>query len=383
MPNWLGDVISRIPLPRPTVRLRLTLTYAGLFILSGATALAINYSVLRLPGIIHIPDLPAAGEVRATPGRGADTRPPIRLILPGEAIALALMAGPALGLGWVVAGRVLRPLRTITATTRRISDRNLNERIAMRGPDDELRELADTIDGLLGRLEEAFGAQRRFVANASHELRTPLAMIRTSVDVATAKPDPRPPEVTILANKVRRGLDRAEHLLENLLVLAQAQHGSVPCPVIVALDRVAAAALEERAEAIASRGLMVRRELCAAPISGNEVLISRMVANVIDNAVRHNQPRGWVRVMTRWDGATAELVVESGGRLLTEREVEALGQPFRRLGAARTGSGNGFGLGLSIVAAIAAAHSGALHLQARSEGGLLVTIVLPVAGASG
>jgi signal transduction histidine kinase len=274
---------------------------------------------------------------------------------------------------------VLRPLRTITATTRQISEHSLHERLAMQGPSDELKELADTIDGLLGRLEESFNAQRRFVANASHELRTPHTMIRTSVDVATAKPGPLPAQVTILADKVREGLDRADRLLEGLLTLAQAQHGAAADQATVSLPQVVSAALEERAQAIAHMDIEVDQTIREAQVHGSQTLLSRMVENVIDNAVRHNERGGWIHVETGIDGSAARLVVETGGRTLDESEVQELAQPFRRLGADRTGSENGTGLGLSIVAAIAAAHGGALRLHARPQGGLRVLIVLPPA----
>jgi signal transduction histidine kinase len=376
---------SRLRLPRRTVRLRLTLAYAGLFIVSGAGLLVITYYLgAHLTRTESVAVAAPAGAASATPPPpvprnqgGTETGISFSAALTGAEIGLAGMSVASIALGWVVAGRVLRPLRTMTATTRQISDHNLHERLAMRGPDDELKDLADTIDGLLGRLEASFNAQRRFVANASHELRTPLAMIRTSVDVATAKPGPVPALVTVLASKVREGLDRADRLLEGLLALARAQHGSVPDVATVSLPQVVAAALDDRAEAIARMHVEVDRSLRDAPVTGSEALLSRMVENVIDNAVRHNERGGWIRVETEMEGSAARLVVESGGRTLDDREVQELAQPFRRLGADRTGSENGTGLGLSIVAAIAAAHGGAIHLHARAQGGLRVVIVLP------
>jgi signal transduction histidine kinase len=278
---------------------------------------------------------------------------------------------------------VLRPLRTMTATTRQISEHSLDERLAMQGPSDELKELGDTIDGLLGRLEASFNAQRRFVANASHELRTPHAMIRTSVDVATAKPGPLPPQVTVLADKVREGLDRADGLLEGLLTLARAQHGALPDRATVSLRQLVSAALEGHGDSIARMDIEVDQAMREVRVEGSETLLTRMVENVIDNAVRHNERGGKIHVETGMDGSAASLVVETGGRMLDESKVRELAQPFRRLGADRTGSENGTGLGLSIIAAIAAAHGGALHLQARPQGGLRVHIVLPGVGAGG
>jgi signal transduction histidine kinase len=372
-------------IPRRTVRLRLTLAYAGLFIASGALLLGITFVLAT--------QLTSSGSSTASTGApGAAGRPPVQInqeqkgvetgisfsaALAGAEIGLVVMATASIASGWIVAGRVLRPLRTMTATTRQISEHNLHERLAMRGPDDELKDLADTIDGLLGRLEASFSAQRRFVANASHELRTPLAMIRTSVDVATAKPEPVPAQVHVLAGKVREGLERADRLLEGLLVLARAQHGAAPDRTTVSLPAVVSAALEERAAAIARIDMTVDRTLRDAPGSGSEALLSRMVDNLVDNAVRHNERGGWIRVETGTNGSVAWLVVETGGRVLDGREVQELAQPFRRLGADRTGWENGTGLGLSIVSAIAAAHGGALHLRARAEGGLWVEVTLP------
>lgn len=387
--------MSPIRLPRRTVRLRLTLVYVGLFVVSGVGLLAIN--LVALQGIGHSSSVsavpaPVSGEVPAGANVPSEQQPgPVEGGAPSgpgidkataaiaAAIALGIMAVVSVALSWIVAGRVLRPLRTITATTRQLSEHNLDQRLAMQGPQDELKDLADTINGLLGRLEASFNAQRRFVANASHELRTPHAMIRTSIDVATAKPGPQPLQVKVLADKVREGLDRADHLLEGLLTLARAQQAPTSDQVTVSLPRVASAALEDRTEAIDRMHIAVERTLGHARVVGSETLISRMVENVVDNAVRHNERGGWIHVETGTDGSGAGLVVETGGRLLDEREVQELAQPFRRLGTDRTRSDDGTGLGLSIVAAIAAAHGGALHLHARPEGGLRVHIVLPPA----
>jgi hypothetical protein len=265
----------------------------------------------------------------------------------------------------------------MTATTRQISEANLHERLALPGPPDELKDLGDTIDGLLARLEAAFDAQRRFVANASHELRTPLTMMRTSLDVAVGKPGPVPPEVTILAGKLREGLDQADRLVESFLALARAQQGSLTNLASVSLPQLVAAALAAHSKAMADRGLEVRQSLGEADVIGSETLLARLVENLIDNAIRYNPPGGFIAVATTIDGTVARLVVASGGPLLDERKVQELGQPFQRLGADRTTSDRGQGLGLSIVAAIAAAHDGSLGLHARPEGGLRVVITLP------
>jgi signal transduction histidine kinase len=301
------------------------------------------------------------------------------------------MSVVSIALGWVVAGRVLAPLRAMTATTRRLSHDSLHERLAVDGPDDELKRLGNTIDDLLARLEAAFEAQRRFVANASHELRTPLAMMRTSLDVATGKPGPTPVEVTVLGDKLREGLDQADRLLEGFLALSRAQHGELGDEAPASLAALAAAAVAARGDEIAAQGLDVRIGAGTgdAHVRGSETLLAQLVANLVDNAVRHNVAGGWLSVAARAEGDVATLVVESGGPRLDARRVQELTRPFRRMGADRTdtssgsgsgsGSEHGFGLGLSIVAAIAGAHGGRVALDAREEGGLRVTVELPLA----
>jgi signal transduction histidine kinase len=273
----------------------------------------------------------------------------------------------------------------MTAATQRISEDNLHERLAVSGPDDEMKDLADTIDGLLERLESAFAAQRRFVANASHELRTPLTTMRASLDVAVAKPDPAPPQTVALAGRLRAELDQVDRLLDGFLTLARAQHGTLPGHDMVSLSHAVSAALAARTGAIAARNLTVDRGgpgpdpvRDGAWVTGNQTLLGRMVDNVIDNAIGHNHDGGWIRVTTGTSGF-AWMIVETGGPRLDQRLVAQLAQPFRRLTADRTGSGQGAGLGLSIVSAIAAAHGGVLDLQARPEGGLRVGIGLPLA----
>jgi hypothetical protein len=280
-----------------------------------------------------------------------------------------------------MAGHALRPLRTITATARRISEDNLHERLAFGGPRDELRDLADTFDGLLERLEAAFTAQRQFVANASHELRTPLTTMRAALDVAMAKPDPPPAQTVALGARLRSELNRVDELLEGLLVLARTQHGALPAREILALDDAVAAAVAARASAISEACLTLRQAgTSGATVAGSQALLRRMIDNVVDNAIVHNQRTGWITVGTRTGSAMARIVIENGGPVLDQVQVDQLAQPFKRLGADRIGSESGSGLGLSIVAAIAAAHGGKLDLRARQDGGLRVTIELPLAG---
>jgi hypothetical protein len=284
--------------------------------------------------------------------------------------------------GWLMAGRVLRPLRQITATTRLISEENLHERLALAGPSDEITDLAATIDGLLARLEGAFDAQRAFVANASHELRTPLAMMRTSLDVANAKSPPISTDASVLSTKVREGLDQAERLVESFLVLAKAERGVLDDITIFALPQITTEALESRTALANAAGVTLLGDLDEATVSGSRIMLSRMVVNLIDNAICYNHPGGWVRVTTRAAGPTCVLIVENSGSVLAPADVSQLGLPFRRGGSERTQADGGVGLGLSIVAAIATAHGGTMELEGRDGGGLRVEVALPHETAS-
>jgi signal transduction histidine kinase len=384
-------------LPRPTVRLRLTVTYGVLFFVCGALLLALadGVTVHASSSSAVRPDGPArAGLALARAGPGVLGQPrqssprPVQPSLPHQLvfaslIALGVMTVVALAVGWIMAGRALRPVRKMTAAAQRISEENLNERLALSGPDDELKELGDTMDGLLARLESAFAAQRRFVANASHELRTPLTTMRASLDVAVAKPEPVPPQTFALAGRLRAELDKIDALLDAFLVLARAQHQDPAGFTALPLDYVVGAALADQAAAIRARNLTVRDTSGpgGAWVAGSQALLSRLVGNVIGNAVGHNPDGGWIEITTYAHGSRASLVVENGGQVLDQRQVDELAQPFRRLGADRTGSDKGSGLGLSIVAAIAEAHGGTLDLEARAGGGLRVRVELPSASA--
>jgi signal transduction histidine kinase len=397
LPHWLR-------LPGRTVRVRLTALYGIMFLISGALLLAIasGVTVVRSSSVAEAPG-PAAttapgtalgraqarihelqvqvmtlqSQIIGQPGQGRLSRD----LLIASLFALAVMTVVAVAFGWLVAGRALRPVREMTAAAQRISEDNLDERLAVQGPRDELKELGDTIDGLLERLEIAFNAQRRFVANASHELRTPLTTMRASLDVALAKPEPAPPQTVALAGRLRAELDKIDRLLEAFLVLARAQHRSLPGQAVLPLDYLTATALTEQAAAISERKLTVQETSApgGAWVAGSQALISRMVENVIRNAVCHNTDGGWIRIATRTADGLASLVVENGGPVLEQDLVRELSQPFQRIGAERTGSDEGSGLGLSIVAAIAEAHGGSLDLQARPDGGLRVSIQLPAA----
>jgi signal transduction histidine kinase len=372
--------ILRVLRPRPTVRWRLTLLYSGLFLICGAALLAITYNLFANFAIS--PPKPGRGSpasaVTVATALAHQRSIGLHRLKVESGIALAIMFLVSGVLGWIVAGRVLGPLRTITATTERISETNLHERLAMPGPRDELRLLADTIDRLLERLGSAFDAQQRFVANASHELRTPLAMMRTTLDVAIAKPGGVPEQTRELDAELRVDLDHADRLLEGFLTLARTQNGQPDERTQVALELVIRAALSARTDQIADMRLTVETHLAAVETTGSLTLLKRMIENVIENAVRHNQPGGSIELtLAPLDGQQARVIVDSSGPMLDQHTVAQLAQPFKRLSQDRTGSQNGHGLGLSIVAAIAAAHDGRLDLRARAEGGLRVQITLP------
>ena len=370
-----------------TARLRFTIMYVALFMLSGVALLALTglLTISRTTSVAApTQQQPQAARIAELEARLAATQQDqARQLLGGSVIALAVMGAASVLLGRAVAGRVLRPLRTITAATRAITADNLHQRLSAPGPDDEVKALADTIDDLLERLEQAFAAQRRFVANASHELRTPLATMRAALDVAVAKPQPAPPQTTALADRLRTELDRVDHLLEGFLVLARAQHGTLADGTPVSLGELVSQAVTARAAAIAAKSLTLDETDISdtAWTRGSPALLSRMADNVIDNAVIHNRHGGWIRLSTRTAAASAQLVVETGGAILDPEQIVQLTQPFRRLAPDRTGSETGSGLGLSIVTAIVGAHGGRLDLHARSEGGLRVTIALPLAAA--
>jgi signal transduction histidine kinase len=402
LPGWP----ARLRLPGRTVRVRLTVLYGILFFASGAVLLAITNGVVvartsmsqaaRAPhqatlgtalarAQAHIRALQAQLQHMQAQAAGPPGQDRLgNQLLVASLIALAIMTVISAALGWLVAGRALRPVREMTAAAQRISEDSLHERLAVHGPTDELKELGDTIDGLLERLEVAFNAQRRFVANASHELRTPLTTMRAALDVALAKPEPAPPQTVALAGRLRTELSRIERLLEAFLVLARAQHRSMPGQAVLPLDYIVGSALAGQAAAIRAMNLTVQDTSSqgGAWVAGSPALLSRLVENVIDNAVCHNTPGGWISITTSSGNGTACLTVENGGEVLGGEQVAELSQPFRRLAGDRLGTDQGSGLGLSIVAAIAEAHGGALGLQARPDGGLRVWVDLPAAAAA-
>jgi signal transduction histidine kinase len=395
-PRRLRDLALR-RLRRRTVRFRLTVLYCCLFFPSGVALVAFTYVLIVLiqsqKAIAHLTtvrhlvvdgrSLPTA----LTPHGGGTTLMTVvvgqhqiildssELIL-GASIVLVAMIGASVLFGWVAAGRILRPLRVMTTTTRQISERNLHQRLALAGPDDELKDLGDTIDGLIARLEAAFDSQRRFVANASHELRTPLMLSQTLLQVALADP-------TITLDSLRAacqeaidaGKDQAQ-LIDALLVLARSQRG-LERRQPLDLTAVVNDALNTHEPSAAARGLRVDAALDHAETSGDAQLIYRLVSNLLDNAIRYNLTGGRVEVKLAATSTEATLTVTNTGPPVPPNQVSRLLEPFQRAAPDRTASPNGLGLGLSIVADIAEAHGAGLDVRPRAEGGLIVTVRFP------
>jgi signal transduction histidine kinase len=286
---------------------------------------------------------------------------------------LTVVAG---GVGWALAGRILRPLKAITGAARRASEHNLTDRIGLQGPKDELKELADTFDGMLDRLDAAFASQRRFVANASHELRTPLTVMRTAIDVTLAKPHRDPAQLETMAVEIRQAVDGAEKLIDALLTLARSDRGPTGTE-FVDLATAAEDAIDATAAQLAAADITVHSVLYPAELHGDRVLLERMVANLVQNAARHNVPHGWIRLDTGHRDGQAWLVIANGGPPLAADAVPTLFEPFRRLHD-RVGSDHGLGLGLSIVRSVATTHGGRVEGRALPDGGLEITATLPV-----
>jgi signal transduction histidine kinase len=414
-----------VRLPRRTVRLRLTVVYAALFLASGAGLLAITFVLVRhstgdvvfgttsggrsfvvsngarqsapvngarsgpvvagitsepgatLPGLKLSPQQLKAQARRELVLAKRQRNAELRQLLEQSGIALAIMAALSIALGWFAAGRVLRPLRTLNERAREISASNLHKRLALTGPDDELKQLANTFDDLLGRLEASFQAQRQFVANASHELRSPLQLARTIGEVALGDPEATVDSLQASHRRVLAAGEHQERLIEALLTLARSERG---------LDRREAfdlAAITDRVLTVCRpeadlRGVHVHATLQPAETAGDPRLAERLVANLIENALRHNLAAGGrIDVTTTTRDGRALLSVANSGDSVPPDEVVRLFQPFRRLGAERTDHSDGLGLGLSIVQAIATAHDATLNTHAQPSGGLDIEIGFP------
>jgi signal transduction histidine kinase len=401
------------------VRTKLTLIYAALFLVGGVLLLGLTYGLVAasLPkhaSVAGKPPMTVAQYVRLCKKPysyahkpGAKPKPPahtpainekvkqqcrqesaylagsaaaakkqrdhaLHSLLLFSALGLGIMTVLSGGAGWIVAGRVLRPVRIITGTARRASEENLGERIALPGARDELKELADTFDDMLERLDRAFTAQRRFVANASHELRTPLTVMRTAIDVTLAKPGRSQEQLEAMAVRVRGAIERAEVMVDALLTLAISEQGRSGRSEPFSLATAAEDAIDAAAAEIERLDLRLRADLDAAETAGDGALLERMVSNLIDNAIRHNVPGGEIDVVTGVSHDAAFLRISNSGPLVPPDVVPSLFEPFRRL-EARTGRG-GAGLGLAIAKSVAAVHGTTVRASSRPGGGLDVEV---------
>ncbi|MFF2812046.1 sensor histidine kinase [Streptomyces sp. NPDC058000] len=399
---------SRRPLPdphhrpapwlRPTIRIRLTLLYGGMFLMAGVVLLALIYFLaantlrqgtpdfrvfgtdLRVSNV-NCPILPMSGTVdeinKAISTCIQDQRSlALGQFLNRSMLALLGLTIVAFAFGYAMAGRVLSPLGRITRTAQRVAGSDLHRRIELGGPDDELKELADTFDEMLDRLDRAFESQRRFVSNASHELRTPLAINRTLLEVQLADPEASA-EVQQLGKTLLATNERSEQLVEGLLLLARSENKIVDRRP-VDLSEVASQAVDQTREEAQGKGVELRGVRQQVFVQGNGVLLERIALNLVQNAVRYNVPEGgWVEVATEPQPGCAVLVVSNTGPVVPAYEVENLFEPFRRLRTERTGSDKGVGLGLSIVRSVVRAHDGTITAEPREGGGLDMRVVLP------
>jgi len=378
-----------------STRSRLTLLYASLFALGGAALALITYLlVARTLHDVTATSIPPGVQqqiaqcVNGAQNVGADTMKCAGLYANGvqagasaalthlltySLLSLAGVTLLAVAAGWIVAGRILRPVHRLTAAARAAGEQNLSQRIALQGPRDELRELADTFDTMLERLDRTFTSQRQFIANASHELRTPLTVMRTAIDVVLAQPEPTRAELVSMTAEVRQAVDHSERLIEALLVLARVNQTRARTDPLD-LAAVAEVALEGRT----ANGITTTATLGEAPVTGDGVLLERLVANLLDNAERYNIAGGTVTISTTAHDATSVLRVVNTGAVVPANKVERLFLPFTRL-SGRTRH-DGFGLGLALVSSIATVHNGTVHATAVSTGGLDITVRLPRRG---
>jgi signal transduction histidine kinase len=390
----LRDLAVRPHLPQRTVRLRLTVLYGALFFPLGVALVVITAVVTFLsvhPSSLHpVTHVHGHGKSIVVPSGGAEVTtitPPddihigslnldLHEFLLGSCLTLVVMIGIALLLGWLLAGRVLRPLRTITDSTQNISEHDLHQRLALPGPRDELTELGDTIDGLLARLERAFDSQRRFVANASHELRTPLTVDRAMLQVALANPNITLDSLRAACGELLEAGRAQERLIDALLTLARSQRG-LDHKEPVHLAAVTSEVLHAHEPSAATRGLHVDASVGAATVPGDARLLYQLVSNLVDNAIRHNITGGRIEVTLTASTTETTLTVTNTGPAVAPEEVSRLLQPFQRGIPDRTANTNGIGLGLSIVADIAEAHGASLDVRPRPEGGLSVVVSFP------
>ncbi|MEV7396420.1 HAMP domain-containing sensor histidine kinase [Aeromicrobium sp. NPDC092404] len=404
--------LRRVLPQRITLRARLTLIYGGLFFGAGIVLLGSTYALFHQE-ITH------GGNVRVTSPLGEATTPDElandivvsrdgeQLTGPGAqkfllsersrienaattslitqgGIALAMVGGVAVAFGWLIAGRTLAPLRQVTETARRIAaapvaERGLHERIALRGPDDEVKDLADTFDLMVERLDRSFAGQRRFVANASHELRTPLTLSRAMVEIAMHRKNASD-DLVQLGDDLLEINGRHERLITGLLLLASTENEIIDHAPVDLADVVEHVIADTAMEA-ASTGVVVHEDVAETVVGGDALLLERLVQNLVENGIRHNvAPDGWVRVSTRVLGdEQVELEVSNTGPDVPPYDIPMLFEPFRRLDSERLATATGAGLGLSIVRSVAVAHQGEVTAEPREGGGLVVRVLLPAA----
>ena len=386
-----------------TIRLKLTLWYGALFFLAGVLLITVNFFMVR-SSLTSVPEearrvvaqrLNIPEEMLEQGGSGQHITingiplpmvlnevqkelkdEALRQLVIRSLLALAIMTSITFVLSWLLAERMLRPLHAITSTARRLSESTLHERIGLQGPRDELRELADTFDAMLARLDTAFTAQKEFVANASHELRTPLTIIRTEMDVALSDPDISRQDLEEMGAAVTDAVNRSDKLINGLLVLARADGSLTMADTDLAdLARDQIGLLSQQADEM---GLRLQMDLQPARLMGDRVLLERMIGNLIDNAVGHNDPDGWFSVRTGVENGEAVLQVSNSGHSVDADEIDKLFDRFYRPDKSRSRKTGGFGLGLSIVKSVVVAHGGSVVIVPLSEGGLDVNVRLPL-----
>jgi signal transduction histidine kinase len=386
---------------RASLRLRLTVSYGLLFFAVGFLLIALSYVLLRQVAIrdpgelaahisrqLHLPRtylqqrMPSPSGGRQTVGafqrqlQDQVLSDVLKALLRTTFVALAIATVASIIAGWWMAGRMLRPVKEISAVARRLSASTLHERIALKGPRDELGQLADTFDGMLARLEAAFVAQREFVSNASHELRTPLAIMRTELDVTLADSRTNADDLRNMAETIRNAIARSEDVIDKLLVLAES--GDLAERSSVDIEHVVNGVVEHHLREAEARGIEVQVATAPLIVRGDEALLERLADNLIDNAVRYASPGGVVRVEVRAkEGDQVTLRVANAGDVIAPDEVPRLFERFYRRGTSRSRRAGGSGLGLAIVAAVASVHGGNVSGEAPPEGGLVVTVALP------
>jgi signal transduction histidine kinase len=375
---------------RPTLRSRMALLYGGLVLLVGVSLLftsivLLNRSIARLPvfnntqGKVTVTDQANHSQTFSPGEISRQGRSAVDYLLHTGLIYFAIIVVIGTTGGYLLAKQALRPIAKVTRTARQLSSENLNQRIDLGGPDDELRELADTFDEMLGRLDAAFDSQRLFVANASHELRTPLSVIRTELEVTMADPNADVVELRRMGEVVASAAERAQRLVESLLTLATLQaggHGELDFAEAVDLAQLVPGVLAAVESEIKDKDITVENEIERAMTAGDPRLLERLIGNLVENAIRHNVVGGWVRVTTGESAELSWLHVANGGAVIPANDVDTLFEPFRRGGRLRTAT-RGAGLGLAIVRLIVDAHHGRLQAAAPPFGGLAIRIELP------